>query len=108
MLQRLALAAALDEFAKAVNLRRREHSLKLKVQLHARLPEQVRQQQLRLQPGRLYPLLGQEIRAALNGFKNRHIDKGTRSARRSKPKSANIRLPRAVRESQPSQTPLHR
>jgi hypothetical protein len=93
MLQRLALAAALDELAKAVNLCWREHALKLEVQPHARLPKQVRQQQFRLQTGRLYPLLGQELRAALNGFKNRHTDKGTRSARRSKPRSANIRLP---------------
>ena len=58
MLQRLALAAALDEFAKAVNFGGREHSLKLEVQPHARLPEQVRQQQFRLQPGRIHPLLG--------------------------------------------------
>jgi hypothetical protein len=78
MLQRFALAPALDEFAKAIYFRRCEHSLKLEVQPHARLPKQVRQQQFRLQPGRLYPLLGQELRAALNGFKNRHADKATR------------------------------
>ena len=48
MLQRFALAAAPDEFAKAVNLRRREHPLKREVQPHARLLEQVRQQQFRL------------------------------------------------------------
>src|ERR1035437_8897448 len=86
MLQRFALAATLDEFAKAVNFGGREHSLKLEIQPHARLLEQVRQQQFRLQPGRIYPLLGQELRAALNGFKNRHTDKGTRYALRSKPK----------------------
>ena len=72
MLQRLALAAAPDEFAQAVNLRRREHALELEIQPHARLLEQMCQQQFRLQPGRIYPLLGQELRAALNGFKNRH------------------------------------
>ena len=86
MLQRLALAAAPDEFAKAVNLRRREHPLKREVQPHARLLEQVRQQQFRLQSRRINPLLGQELRAALNGFQNRHTRKGTRCARRSKPK----------------------
>lgn len=86
MLQRFALAAAPDEFAKGVHFRRRKHPLKLKVQPHARLLEQVRQQQFRLQPGRIYPLLAQELRAALNGFKNRHADKATHCARRSKPK----------------------
>ena len=86
MLQRLALAAAPDEFAKAVHFRRREHPLKLQVKPHARLLEKVRQQQFRLQPGRIYPLLAQELRAALNGFKNRHADKATRCARRSKHK----------------------
>ena len=41
---------------------------KLEVQPHARLLEQVRQQQFRLQPRRIHPLFGQELRAALNGF----------------------------------------
>ena len=86
MLQRLALAAPLDEFAKVINLRRREHPLKLEVQPHARLLEQVRQQQFRLQPGRINPLFDQELRAALNSFKNCHTAKGTRCAPRSKHK----------------------
>ena len=59
---------------------------KFEVQPHARLLEQVRQQQFRLQPGRIDSLLGQELRAALNGFQDRHADKGKRCGRRSKPK----------------------
>jgi hypothetical protein len=40
-----------------------------------------------LQPGRINPLFGQELRAALNGFENRHADKATRCGRRSKHKT---------------------
>ena len=67
----------LDQLAEAVNLRRREHALKLQIQPHPRLLEQVRQQQLRLQAGRIHPFLGQELRAALNGFQDRHAGKAT-------------------------------
>ena len=88
MLQRLALAAAPDEFAKTVNLRRREHALKLEIKPHARLFAQVRQQQFRLQPGRIHAFLGQELRAALNSFENRHADKiETRKAEENPPPS---------------------
>jgi hypothetical protein len=86
MLQRLTLAAAPHQLAEAVHLRRREDAFKIQVQTHARLLQQVRQQQLRLQPRRVHPLLGQELRAALNDFQNRHRRQSTCSRRRSKPK----------------------
>ena len=60
--------------------------------IYARLFEQVCQQQLRLQPGRVHTLFGQELSAALNGFKNRHADKGKRCGPRSKPKRGWKRL----------------
>ena len=65
---------------------RREGALKIEVQAHARLLEQVRQQQFGLEPGRVHALPGQELRAALNGFQDRHADDGTCGERRSKPK----------------------
>ena len=86
MLQRLALAAAFNQFTHGAEFRRQQCALEVQIQLHARQLEQVGQQQFRLQPGRINPLFGQELRAALNGFKNRHTENGTCKGRRSKPK----------------------
>ncbi len=72
MLQRFALSAAPDEFAKAFRFRRGEHSLEIQVQVHARQREQMREQEFGLQARRLDALVGEKIRALLNRFENRH------------------------------------
>ncbi len=72
MLQRLAPSAPLHQPAQFIHLRRRQRALEIQIQPHPRQLEDVRQQQLRLQPGRIHTLPGEEFRAALNGFQNGH------------------------------------
>ena len=72
MLEGFAVAAAADEFAQVIDFFGGEDALELEVELHARELEDVRQQQLGLEAGRVNALFRQEFGAALNGFKNGH------------------------------------
>ncbi len=72
VLQRLALAAAFDEFAQRIRFRRGERALEIQIQFHARQFEQMRQQEFGLQARRINALLGEKFRTFLNGFENRH------------------------------------
>jgi hypothetical protein len=74
VLKRLALAAAFDKFAQRVGFRRREHALEIKIQLHARQLEQMREEQFGLQSRRLDVFLAEKFRAFLNRFKDGHAE----------------------------------
>ena len=72
MLQRLALAATLDQFAECGQFRVGQRALEIQVEFHARKLEDVRQQQLCLQARRVHPALREKRRAFLNDLKHRH------------------------------------
>jgi hypothetical protein len=84
MLERFALSAAFDEFAKRVSFGFAQRALEVQIQLHARNLQDVREQQLGLQPWRVDIFFGQEFRAFLNALKDRHCEqcmKGEASVR---------------------------
>ena len=72
MLERFALATALDEFAKAVHFRRGECALEVQIQFHAWQLEQMCEQEFGLQARRLDAFFGEKFRALLDRFENRH------------------------------------
>ena len=73
ILERLAPSAPLHQRAHGVQLFLRQRALETQVELHARHLERMSQEMLHLQPRRGNPFFGQEIRAALDDFKNGHL-----------------------------------
>ena len=72
MLERLALAAALDKRAERFQFNIREHALEVQIELETRHAQDVREQQLDLQPRRIHAALGEKLSAALDHFEDRH------------------------------------
>ena len=70
VLQGFALAAAFDQFTEPIFLIGGKGALEVQVQLHSGQLEQVRQQQFGLESGRIDPLFGEELGAALNDLEN--------------------------------------
>ena len=58
MLERFAPATAFDEFTQRVRFRRGERAFEIQIQLHARQPEQMREQEFGLQARRFDALFG--------------------------------------------------
>src|SRR5580700_2283351 len=75
MLERLAQAAAFDQFAQGIGLHRREHAVEIQVQFHARQLEEMREQQFSLQTWRLDIFFAEELRAFLNRFEDGHTQR---------------------------------
>ena len=72
MLKRLALPSSFDECANSVKFIRGEDTLKIQIKLHARQLEHVREQEFRVEAGRIHTLASQKICALLNRFQHRH------------------------------------
>ena len=87
MLERFAQAAAFDQFAQAIGFRGRQGAVEVEIQLHARHFEQMREQQFRLQARRLDIFFGEEFRAFLNRFEDRHAH---RLNRRCQPRQPDV------------------
>ncbi len=72
MLKRLPLAAAFDEITERIRFHRRQYSLKIQIQLHARHLEQMSKQQVGLQARGLDTFFGKKFSAFLNRFEDGH------------------------------------
>jgi len=67
-----ARSAAPDEFAQTLHLGGREHAAEVEIKAHARQFQQVGKQQFDIQARRVHTLFGEELRAALDHFKDGH------------------------------------
>ncbi len=72
MLERLTLAAALDQFAKVIRFRRGQDAVEAQVEAHAGELEAVSQEQFCLQPCGFDTFPFKELRAFLDDLKDRH------------------------------------
>ncbi len=73
VLERLALAAALDEFAERVQFGLGQLAFEVQVELHARELQDMRKQLLCLQAGRVHTLFGEEIGTFRDDFEDGHV-----------------------------------
>ena len=72
VLERFALAAALDELAEAIGFPGGQRAVEIEVQLHAGKLEEVGEEEFDLEARGFDAFFGEKIGAALDGFKDRH------------------------------------
>ena len=75
VLQRLALAAALDERAESGEFGFSQKPLEIEVEFHARHLEDVREEKFDLEAGGINAAFGEVIGAALDGFQDGHAER---------------------------------